>query len=39
VVVRSPLRYPKGGPKWRDKYPEGPGHPVAPNRQAADVFI
>jgi len=30
VVVRSPLLYPKGGLKWRDNYPEGPDHPVAP---------
>jgi len=30
VVVRSPPLYPRGGPKWRDNYPEGPGHPVAP---------
>jgi len=28
VVMRSPLHYPKGGPKWRDNYPEGPDHPV-----------
>jgi len=32
VVVRSPPLYPRGGPKWRDNYPEGPDHPVAPNR-------
>jgi len=31
-VVRSPPLYQRGGPKWRDNYPEGPGHPVAPNR-------
>jgi len=32
VVVRSPPLYPRGGPKWRDSYHEGPDHPVAPNR-------
>jgi len=32
VVVRSPPLYPRGGPKWRDNYHEGPDHPVAPNR-------
>jgi len=32
VVVRSPPLYSRGGPKWRDNYPEGPDHPVAPNR-------
>jgi len=29
VVVRSPPFYPRGGPKWRDNYPEGPDRPVA----------
>jgi len=24
VLVRSPLLYPRGGPKWRDNYPRGP---------------
>jgi len=32
VVVRSPPLYPRGEPKWQDNYPEGPDHPVAPNR-------
>jgi len=32
VVVRSLPLYPRGGPKWRDNYPEGPDHPVALNR-------
>jgi len=32
VVVRSPPLYPRGGPKWRDNFPEGSDHPVAPNR-------
>jgi len=32
VVVRSPPIYSRGGPKWRDNYPDGPDHPVAPNR-------
>jgi len=32
VVVRSPPLYLRGGPKWRDNYPEGPDHPIAPNR-------
>jgi len=31
VVVWSPPLNPRGGPKWRDNYPEGPDHPVAPN--------
>jgi len=31
VVVRSPLLYPRGGPKWRDNYSEGPDHSVVPN--------
>jgi len=31
VVVRSPPLYSRGGPKWRDNYPEGLEHPVAPN--------
>jgi len=30
VVVRSPPLYLRGGPKWRDNYPDGPDHPVAP---------
>jgi len=29
VVVGSPFLYSRGGPKWRDNYPEGPDHPVA----------
>jgi len=32
VMVRFPPLYPRGGPKWRNNYPEGPDHPVAPNR-------
>jgi len=32
VVVRSSPLYARGWPKWRDNYPEGPSHPVAPNR-------
>jgi len=32
VVVRYPPLYPRCGPKWRENYPEGPDHPVAPNR-------
>jgi len=32
VVVRSLPLYPRGGPKWQDNYPEGPNHPVVPNR-------
>jgi len=32
VVVRPPPLCPRGGPKWRDNYPKGPDHPVAPNR-------
>jgi len=31
VVVRSLPLYSKGGPKWRENYPEGHDHPVAPN--------
>jgi len=31
VVVRSPPLFSRGGPKWRDNYPEGPDYPVAPN--------
>jgi len=30
VVVRSLPLYPRGGPKWRDNYSDGPDHPVAP---------
>jgi len=30
VVVRSPPLYPRGGPKWRDNYPEESNHLVAP---------
>jgi len=32
VVVRSPPLYPRGEPKWRNNYPEGPDHLIAPNR-------
>jgi len=32
VVVRSPPLYLRGGPKWRDNYPEGPDNLVAPKR-------
>jgi len=32
VVMRFPPLFSRGGPKWRDNYPEGPGHPVAHNR-------
>jgi len=32
VVVQSPPLYPRGEPKWRNNYPEGPDHPVSPNR-------
>jgi len=32
VVVRSPSLCLRGGSKRRDNYPEGRGHPVAPNR-------
>jgi len=32
VMMRSLSLYPRGGPKWRDNYPEGPHHPVNPNR-------
>jgi len=32
VVVRFSPLYPRSGPKWRDNYPEGPSHPVFPNR-------
>jgi len=32
VVVRFPPLYLRGGPKWRDNYPEAPDHPVASNR-------
>jgi len=32
VVVRFPPLYSRGGPKWRNNYPEGPDHPVDPNR-------
>jgi len=38
VVVRSPLLYPRGEPKWRDNYPEGPDHPVATNRLETFLF-
>jgi len=31
-AVRSPPLFSRDGPKWRDNYPEGPDHPVAPNR-------
>jgi len=33
VVVRSPPLYPRRGPKWRDNYPDGPDHSVAPTHQ------
>jgi len=32
VVVWSLPLYLRGGPKWRDNYPEGPDRQVAPNR-------
>jgi len=32
VMVRSSPLYPRVWPKWRENYPEGPDHPVAPNR-------
>jgi len=32
IVVRSLPLFSRGGPKWRDKYPEGPDHTVATNR-------
>jgi len=34
VVVRFLSLYPRGGPKWRDNYPEGPDRLVALNRLA-----
>jgi len=32
VVMRSLPLFPRGGPKWRDNYPEGPDHLVVLNR-------
>jgi len=32
VVVQFPHPLTRGGPKWRDNFPEGFDHPVAPNR-------
>jgi len=36
VVVWSPPLYSRVGPKWRDNYPDGPDHLVAPNRLERD---
>jgi len=38
VVVRSPPLYPRGRPNWRDNYPEGPDHPVAPPLNRLDWY-
>jgi len=32
AAVQQPASLPRGGSKWRNNYPEGSDHPVAPKR-------
>jgi len=39
MTVQFPPFYPRSGPKWRDNYPEGLDHPVAPQSSGIIMLL